>query len=132
MRLNHKNILSDFIRPIDLLNTINGGVSMTTLKLSEQEDGFVLHVSAPTVEAEAFNVFVDGTKLVLFSELPKELNEILGTQSVRIPMFHHSFDIPTFINTEQIEAVYEDGELKIFLPFKDKSKIQRRIDIQEL
>ncbi len=131
MKLNHKNILSEFIRPIDLLNTINGGVCMTTMNLSEQQDGFVLHVSAPTVAGESFNVFVDTDKLIVFSELPGELNDMLGNSPVRIPMFHHSFEIPAFINTDKIEAVYEDGELKVFLPFKDNSKIHRKIDIQQ-
>ncbi len=132
MKLNHKNILSEFIRPIDLLNTINGGVCMTTLKLSEEEGGFVLHVSAPTVAGESFNVFVDTDKLIVFSELPGELNDMVGSNPVRIPMFHHSFEIPAFINIDKIEAVYEDGELKVFLPFKDNSKIHRKIDIQQL
>jgi HSP20 family molecular chaperone IbpA len=132
MRLEHKNILSDFIRPIDLLNTINGGVAMTTMKLNEIENGFVLHVTAPTVEAEAFNVFIDNNKLIVFSELPEALNDMSGPYPVRIPMFHHAFDIPTFVSIEQIEAVYEEGELKVFLPFKDGSKAHRKIDIEEL
>jgi hypothetical protein len=33
-------------------------------------------------------------------------------------MFHHAFDIPTFVSIEQIEAVYEEGELKVFCPSK--------------
>lgn len=132
MRLDHKNVLSDFIRPIDLLNTINGGVSMTTMHLNEIPDGIMLHVSSPTVQAEAFNVFVDNNKLVVFSELPQDLNEMTGPYPVRIPMFHHSFDIPNFVSIEQIEAVYEEGELKVFLPFKDGTKAHRKIDIQEL
>ncbi len=70
----------------------------------------VLHVTAPTVEAEAFNVLMD----------------------LIVEPFHHSFDIPGFVNIAQIEAVYEEGELKVFLPFKDgKIKAHRKIDIQE-
>ncbi len=131
MRLNHKNVLGEFIRPIDLLNTINGGVCLTTMNLTERENGFVLHVSAPTVEAESFNVFVDTDKLIVFSELPQELNDMISEKPVRIPMFHHAFDIPPFVNVDKIEAVYEEGELKVFLPFKDNNKIQRKIDIQQ-
>ncbi|WP_234736814.1 Hsp20 family protein [Tellurirhabdus bombi] len=114
---------------IDLLNTLYGGSSMTRMETEQEEDRLVITLSAPGVSAEAFNVLIDGTKLVLYTLLQQRLAE--DNQALAVPMFLRVLDIPTFVETEQIEAVQEAGRIRIHLPFKSGENIRRRIEIQK-
>jgi HSP20 family protein len=132
MNIKPKNILADFSPHIDWLNTIGGGVSMTTVTIQENTDTTVINLSAPSVSPEAFTVFVDGNKLIVYSELKQsQENESEAAQAFRVPLFNRIFDLPHFVNANEIEAVYESGELKVILPHQEAGpKIQRKIDIK--
>jgi HSP20 family protein len=114
---------------IDLLNTLYGGSSMTRMETEQEEDRLVITLSAPGVSAEAFNVLIDGNKLVLYTLLQQRLAE--ENQALAVPMFLRVLDMPPFVDTEQIEAVQEAGRIRIHLPFKNGENIRRRIEIQK-
>jgi HSP20 family molecular chaperone IbpA len=52
---------------------------------------------------------------------------------MHVPMFYKSFDIPYFVDGNKIDAVYEEGVLKVVLPYRQKrTTLQRKIDIKNL
>ena len=119
---------------IDLLNTLYGGSSQTTMNV-EREDGYLLiTLSAPGVKASSFNVLVDGNKLVLYTLLVNNSGHQpdVTSQRLAVPMFLRVLDIPAFIDADQIEAVHEQGRVVVTLPFKDEEHLHRRIDIKNL
>ncbi len=125
------NMWRGFLKQIDLTNTLNGGVSMTSLDMEEQENSLVITVSAPGVSPESFNIFIDHYKLIILSTLPNE--DLMDEENMYIPMFYKAFDIPYFVEGSKIDAVYEDGVLKVILPYREKSTtLQRKIDIKNL
>ncbi len=120
---------------IDLLNTLYGGSSQTTMNVEREEERLVITMSAPGVRASAFNVLVEGNKLVLYTLLVSQSNhqdEEGNSQRLAVPMFLRVLDIPAFVDADQIEAVHEHGNVRVMLPFKDEEHLHRRIDIKDL
>lgn len=119
---------------IDLLNTLYGGSSQTTMHVEREEERLVVTLSAPGVKASSFNVLVEGNKLVLYTLLLSNAvqQEEAINQRLAVPMFLRVMDIPAFVDADQIEAVHEHGRVRVMLPFKDEEKLHRRIDIKDL
>jgi HSP20 family protein len=115
---------------IDLLNTLYGGSTQTRMDVQREEERLVIDLSAPGVSPKAFNVLVEGNKLVLYTLLVQNSDEI--GQRLAVPMFLKVVDIPAFIDAEQIEAEYQYGQVKVYLPFKDEEHYHRKIDIKNL
>lgn len=121
---------------LDLLNTLYGGSSQATLNVDKADDKLVVRLKAPGVGPEAFNVLVEGNKLVLYTLLTTEIesedndDDEQGAQRLAVPMFMRVLDIPTFVDSDQIDAVYEHGRVTVTLPFKDEEQLHRRIDIK--
>ncbi len=120
---------------IDLLNTLYGGSSQTTMNVEREDERLVITLAAPGVSANSFNVLVEGDKLVLYTLLvstSKQQQNDGTSQRLAVPMFLRVLDIPSFIDVEQIEAVHERGQVMVMLPFKDQEHMHRRIDIKNL
>lgn len=119
---------------IDLLNTLYGGSTQTSMKVDREDDHLVITLSAPGVKANSFNVLVEGNKLVLYTLLVSTSVQQTDNNSQRlaVSMFLRVLDIPSFVDSEQIEAVHEHGKVRVTLPFKDEEQIHRRIDIKNL
>ncbi|CCH57225.1 hypothetical protein BN8_06631 [Fibrisoma limi BUZ 3] len=120
---------------IDLLNTLYGGSSMTTMNVEREDERLVITLSAPGVDASSFNVLIEGNKLVLYTLLvgtSVHKDDYEAGQRLAVPMFLRVLDIPTFVDAEQIEAVHEHGKVLVLLPFKDEEHLHRRIDIKDL
>lgn len=124
-----KNMLRGFLQQMDLMHTLNGGSSMTSVDVAEKEDSILITIAAPSVKAEAFNVSIERSKLIVYAALTSK-NTVAGGE-FSIPMFFKTFDIPYYVDGTQINAVFEDKILKVVLPFGEKSQdLQRKIDIQ--
>ncbi|ADB40994.1 Hsp20/alpha crystallin family protein [Spirosoma linguale] len=120
---------------IDLLNTLYGGSSQTTMNVEREDERLVITLAAAGVSANSFNVLVEGNKLVLYTLLVSTSKQMLdnGTnQRLAVPMFLRVLDIPPFVDADQIEAIHEHGQVMVMLPFKDKEHMHRRIDIKNL
>lgn len=129
--LKNKKLLQGLLKQGDLLNTINGGVSMTRLLKEQHEDNFTIVLSAPTIPAEAYNVILNNKQLMIFSVLSDSTLEE-ESELFNIPLFYKSFDLPTYINTDNIEAIHDGNELRVVLPFKETARYKRKIDIKHL
>ncbi len=121
---------------LDLLNTLHGGSSQATFKVDKEDDKLIVRLKAPGVGPEAFNVLVEGNKLVLYTLLTTQYepadsdDEEQEIQRLAVPMFMRVLDIPTFVDSDQIDAVYEHGRVTVTLHFKDEEQLHRRIDIK--
>lgn len=130
-----KNVFQGTGGQIDLLNTLYGGSSQTTMNVERQDEYLLITLAAPGVKANAFNVLVENGKLIIYTLLVSTSVSQLadgGNQRLAVPMFLRVLDIPAFIDADQIEAVHEHGRVKVTLPFKDESHLHRRIDIKNL
>ncbi|CAN5115686.1 hypothetical protein BH23BAC1_BH23BAC1_14030 [soil metagenome] len=126
----NKDLITEIANQIDLLNTINGGVSMTSVDIIQGEDNFTIKVKTPGINKYAYHVEISNNKLLIFTLL--QVDKIEGT--VQVPSFVKYFPIPKDVDSDEIEAVYEDGVLKVIVPFNKDNLVQkqRKIDINYL
>ena len=124
-----KFISPKFIRTIapqlDLLNTIGGGVAQPQIRIDQRPKGVVVRVAMPTVSADSFRVVLNNQQLTVFSEYRHEPDDQLST-----PLFVQTLNLPTNLDLARIDAVQEDGELRVRIPFLNPSDQQREIDIR--
>ena len=113
----------------ELFNNIptrwNEGSNTAPVNIHEAADGYHLEVSAPGLNKEDFNVSVD-KGLLTISYDKKEENKTEEHKTVRREFSHRSFKrsftVADQVNVDAIQAKYENGILKLFLPKKDQVK----------
>lgn len=99
----------------------------------ENTDGFHMELMAPGRVKEKFNLQVEKNLLTISYEAPvaeklevKQIRKEFSTGS-----FKRSFNLSDAINTNDIQAKYEDGLLKVFLPKKEEAKpVNKQITVQ--
>lgn len=119
MNLN-QNALAGSGKYIDLLNTINGGVTMTTVEVGQNEEGVFVHLQNPSLGGENYHVELKPTHLTVFTTLEPadEFQDQEEENKVVVPTFIRNFPVPGNVDEDKIEATFENGVLTIFAPFK--------------
>ena len=102
--------------------------------IHETADGYHLELNVPGRNKEDFAVNVDKGLLTISYE-KKEEAENKDYKTVRkefsFRSFKRSFTVDDKINTEAIQAKYENGILKLYLPKKEEVKVApKQISIQ--
>ncbi len=105
------------------------------VNIKETEKAFSVALMAPGFKKEDFNIEVDNDLLTISSEIKNEKTEQEEGKYTRrefsYSSFKRSFTLPETVNTDDINASYEDGILTIALPKKEEAlpKAKRLIDI---
>ena len=101
-------------------NTTNVPVNIT-----ENTEAFQLEFAAPGRNKENFKLKVENNQLVISYEEKTE-TEVTDQKQVRkeftVSSFQRSFTLNDKVNTENIQAKYEDGILKVLVPKKEEVK----------
>ncbi|MBX9734485.1 MAG: Hsp20/alpha crystallin family protein [Chitinophagaceae bacterium] len=112
----------------------HAGYPTASVNIHETEDAYHLELNAPGRKKEDFTIQVEKGLLTIGYE-KKEENTEKAYKTIRKEFtyrsFKRSFSVDDKINTENIQARYEDGVLKVLLPKKDEVKIApKQITIQ--
>lgn len=124
----------------DLFDWSNRNFSKTNttlpaVNIKEDDDGFEVEMSAPGLEKEDFNIELNNSVLTISSEKKVENETKEGQQFTRrefsYQSFCRSFNLPDTVESEKIEARYENGILKLTIPKKEEAKPKpvKRIEI---
>ena len=108
--------------------------SVTQVNINESDNGYSLEFNAPGRNKEDFKINVDKGLLTVSYE-KKEETETKEHKSIRkefsFQSFKRSFSLDEKVNAEGIEAKYENGILKVFLPKKEEVKVApKEISVQ--
>ena len=108
--------------------------SAAQVNINESENGYSLEFNAPGRNKEDFKINIDKGLLTVSYE-KKEETETKEHKSIRkefsFQSFKRSFSLDEKVNAESIEAKYEDGILKVFLPKKEEVKVApKEISVQ--
>lgn len=110
------------------------GYPTASVNIHETEDAYHLELNAQGRKKEDFTIHVDKGLLTIGYEKKEESTEkVYKTirKEFTYRSFKRSFSVDDKINTENIQARYEDGVLKVLLPKKDEVKIApKQITIQ--
>ena len=104
------------------------------VNIYESKDGYHLELSVPGRSKEDFKVALEkGLLTISFDKKEENKNEELKTvrREFGSTSFKRSFTVDEKIDTEKIEAKYENGILNFYLPKKEEVKqAPKQISIQ--
>ena len=93
----------------------------------ENEKDFRIEISAPGFTKTYIKVAVENETLIVTGEHKEEKNETKENytrKEFNYGSFTRSFTLPENINTETLEAKYENGILSIVLPKRTEEKVK--------
>lgn len=122
-------LVKNMIVTADLLNTINGGMSMPSFQIKRKEVHYELDVKAPGISAEALKVEIHNRLLSVFHYLdyasPEQQEGDIGA-----PNIIHLMAIPSDVELDSIRAEYKANKLKVIMPFNEVADgYHRSVDI---
>lgn len=130
MRINDRlfpSVFNDFFKPwnewfdSDMMKTI----TVPSVNVSETDKEYKLTMAAPGMKKEDFNIDIDGGIITISAETKtekEEKDEQFNRKEYSYKTFSRSFTLPENVNSENIDAVYENGELKLMMPKKAEVK----------
>lgn len=119
-----------------LSNYSDTDTSIPAVNIKETSDNYEVEVAAPGMNKKDFRVQLDGNALTISSEktMEKEQREDVRytTREFSYQSFSRTFTLQKeVVDTEKIQAKYEDGLLQLLIPKKEhvKQKPPRVIEI---
>jgi HSP20 family molecular chaperone IbpA len=103
----------DLITSIDVLNTINGGVSEPQMNMSHFEEYREIRLKVPGIKQEDVHVEVHNNNLSIYYFI----NMVSNDKLIQLPRFVYNRSVPYFIDINKINARLENEELVVKLPF---------------
>jgi HSP20 family protein len=119
------SVVDDFLNTIpSLWNEGYNGINLAPVNIYESAGGYHLEVSVPGVNKEDLKVNVE-KNLLTISYDKKEETRSEDLKTIRREFGHRSFkrsfNVTDQINADGIQAKYENGILKLFLPKKEQA-----------
>ena len=100
-------------------------MTIPSANVIENKDDFKVFLAAPGLKKSDFNIDVNGNMLTISSEKEETKDEKDGQHTRReynYSSFSRTFTMPEEVLRDKIEAVYEDGVLKLTLPKKEEAR----------
>lgn len=116
----NKKLLRGLLQQGDLLNTVNGGVSMTAVEVHKSEDQYEIFVKTPGLDPSSYTIFLDQFKLNVTSLYGPEDEKNGESWPMKATLFSKTFQLPAEADLDNIEAVNNHGELIISVPLKTR------------
>ena len=128
------NLFDEFFNNLPSAWGRENGWNVPPVNIHETGEGFNLELVAPGLKKEDFKVALDKGMLTISYEKKSESenNEYkTHRREFSVTSFKRSFRVDDAINVEGIQAKYEDGVLKLYLPKKEEVKVlPKEINIQ--
>ena len=115
-------------------NNSNYSMTNTTVpavNIVENENSFEVELAAPGMDKKDFNIELDNNLLTISSEKKEEKeikeDERFTKREFSYQSFQRSFTLPKdVVDSEKINAKYENGILRLIIPKKDEAKQKPR------
>ena len=100
--------------------------TLPSVNIKESVDDFEVEVAAPGLGKDDFKIELNHDLLTISSDKKVEDETKEGENFTRrefsYQSFSRSFTLPDSVNSEKIEAKYENGILKVMIPKKEEAK----------
>lgn len=123
------SVFDDFFKPYNEWFD-NGGIwgrtmNVPAVNIIEEKNDYMVSMAVPGMKKDDFVIDVEGNMLTIRSEKEEhkeEKDKKFTKKEYNFSSFSRCFTLPEEINKEKIEARYEDGVLKVILPFREGAK----------
>lgn len=126
MNLISREFIRNLVPQLDLLNTLGGGIAQVQLRLDKREQGVLVRVAAPSVSPENIHVLLNNSRLTVRAQYRHRPEDQLAA-----PLFTHVLDLPANLDLNRIDAIHEEGELRIRIPYQNPADRPREITIKQ-
>ena len=126
MNLISREFIRNLAPQLDLLNTLGGGIAQAQLRVENREQGVLVRVAAPSVSPESIHVLLNNNRLTVMAEYRHQPEDKLAA-----PLFTRVLDLPANLDLTRIDAVHEEGELRIRIPYQNPADLPREITIKQ-
>ena len=96
------------------------------VNIVEKESSYDIELAAPGFEKHDFEIAVEHNQLIISAVKKEEKREDNFTYTLRefvATSFKRKFNLPeNLVNEDAIEAIYENGVLKVLLPKREEAK----------
>ena len=128
------SIIDELLKPDWLGGMQSFNHNVPAVNIKETDTSFGIELAAPGKTKEDFNIEIDHNVLTISSETKSENEETQGKytrKEFNYSSFRRAFTLPETVNTENINATYENGVLNVALPKKEEAlpKPKRLIEI---
>lgn len=130
------DVFEDFDRIVDSLMqpTYTNNVGFfPTCDVNETKEHYLVSFDMPGVKKEDIKIEVQGNTLLISGERQRELKASDAEAAIRheraYGKFERTFELPSSINADKIEAHYDNGVLNVALPKAEATK-GRTVQIQ--
>ncbi len=128
------SIIDELLKPDWLGGMQSFNANVPAVNIKETDTNFGIELAAPGKTKEDFNIEIDHNVLTISSEEKSEKEETQGKytrKEFNYSSFRRAFTLPETVNTDSINAIYENGVLHVSLPKKEEAlpKPKRLIEI---
>lgn len=126
------SVFDDFFTPWSgVFDDGNGNIweramNIPAVNITENEKDYLVSLAVPGMKKDDFKIDVEGNMLTISSEKEEskeEKDKKFTRKEYNFSCFSRSFTLPEEVNKEKIEAKYDQGILKISLPYKEGAKL---------
>jgi HSP20 family protein len=122
-------VFEDFFKPwnewFDDRSFFGKIMKVPAVNVIETKDFFMVSLAVPGLKKNDFKIDIEGNMLTISSEKEEEKEEKdlrFTRKEFNYLSFSRSFTLPEEVKREKIEAIYEDGILKLTLPKSEEFK----------
>ncbi|WP_298391570.1 Hsp20/alpha crystallin family protein [Flavobacterium sp.] len=118
------SIIDELLKPDWLGGIQNFNTNVPAVNIKETDTSFGIELAAPGKNKEDFNIEIDHNVLTISSEMKTEKEEVEGKYTRKefsYSSFRRAFTLPETVNTENINATYENGVLYVALPKREEA-----------
>ena len=115
------NLFDEFFNEMPAINKTVNNLFAPSVKIIESKDAYHLELMAPGRNKEDFSIAIEKDVLTISYEKKEETKQEdykLVRREFNYQSFKRSFTLDEKIQAEAIQAKYENGLLKIYLPKK--------------
>ncbi len=120
------NVFNDFFRDWSTSNFSDTNTTLPAVNIKENENEFLVDVAVPGMEKGDFKIDLDNDILTISSEKTvnnENSDEKYTRKEYSYLSFKRSFTLPKgIVDSDNINATYKNGELKITIPKLEEAK----------
>lgn len=115
----------------DIFDSVNSsnkiGNSLPAVNIQENEESFTVEVAAPGMKKKYFSIELNNNILVISCEKEEKSKDKRFTRrEFNYSSFRRTFTLPDSVEVDNINAIYEDGVLKLNIPKREEAKIKAK------